>query len=638
MNSYTQNYIYDAGTNLLALQHQDGQRNTIQYQPVHPYNNRQTEHPYDEAGNQLQNDALDEMVYNADGQLCKTVRIEGDHAITEYYAYLSPGVRSRKVTETHETQGGKLVELKTVAYVGGVESRANYIGQDMSYDGETVTGDSAKQEWTTTRIKAGDHRLGSINKDKLTDQTTLSFSLSNHIGSTSCELDEQGQIIGYESYYPYGGIIETLTGSFQELGYSGQELDSTQLNYYGHRYYDASTARWNRPDPIRFNSKQLNLYAMVGGNPVTYQDFWGLNQLKRVKEAIKQGKLLIVGEHHKYAKKYEKVLRVFDETKVFTEHEYYRNTTVWSKKEMGDDTMLVFKHFASLAADPNLYKTSEGIGFLSSYSKEISKLLEQALENNTLKKKEVPKAQAFQKHFADWVKQVESMNNKNITSEEMAQQWKNNLGSRVLGDLKSSRELARKRSEHMWDIGKKGTTKGPKIWFVGQVHIEDILKITKKEKPHNGVEIFTKGQWMEALLLESGKSKSYIDKLDLEKVSTYADEAKKLFKEAMSPEVAEKASLIKMDGSVFEKKKKEKETDKSKSDQSNVPASTIPIPQVGTEITFIDKNKNESKNWKVTGSFGIDAIKGLGVIFIQKDNMTEDSVRVQDFGKTWKQY
>ncbi|HAS44963.1 MAG TPA: hypothetical protein DCS93_31065, partial [Microscillaceae bacterium] len=59
------------------------------------------------------------------------------------------------------------------------------------------------------------------------------------------------------------------------LGYSGQEEDESGLVYYGHRYYQKN-GRWNRADPIRFESKQLNLYNLVDGNPVTSRDEMGL--------------------------------------------------------------------------------------------------------------------------------------------------------------------------------------------------------------------------------------------------------------------------------------------------------------------------------------------------------------------------
>lgn len=32
----------------------------------------------------------------------------------------------------------------------------------------------------------------------------IRFQYSNHLGSASLELDNQGQIISYEEYYPYG--------------------------------------------------------------------------------------------------------------------------------------------------------------------------------------------------------------------------------------------------------------------------------------------------------------------------------------------------------------------------------------------------------------------------------------------------
>jgi len=218
-------------------------------------------------------------VYNADGQLCKTVRIEGDHAITEYYAYLSPGVRSRKVTETHETQGGKLVGLDTVAYVQGLEFHASYTGTDMSYNGETVTGAETTQQWTTTRIISDHGQVGKITKNDTSNTTTVTYNALNHLDSNEVVLDEQGNLVRYTHYAPYGETLQEEVLDAEQIqdewGYSGEEEDSTGLLAYGYRYYQKNGI-WNRADPIRFESGQLNLYAMVNGNPVTWRDEKGL--------------------------------------------------------------------------------------------------------------------------------------------------------------------------------------------------------------------------------------------------------------------------------------------------------------------------------------------------------------------------
>lgn len=279
MQQYTQSYIYDAGTNLVALQHDDGRQRSQQYQMVQPNNNRQTQYTYDTAGNQLQTDTLDEMVYNADGQLCKTVRTEGTHTITEYYTYLSPGERSRKITETRDIESGHLVKLETAAYVQGIEFRASYLGANMSYNGETVTGASTTQKWTTTRIISDHGQVGKISKNDTTQATTITYNALNHLDSNELIIDEESNLVRYAHYAPYGETLKeaNLSAEVQdEWGYSGEEEDSTGLLAYGYRYYQKN-GLWNRADPIRFESKQLNLYTMVNGNPVTWRDAQGLH-------------------------------------------------------------------------------------------------------------------------------------------------------------------------------------------------------------------------------------------------------------------------------------------------------------------------------------------------------------------------
>jgi hypothetical protein len=45
--------------------------------------------------------------------------------------------------------------------------------------------------------------------------------------------------------------------------------------FYGYRYYNAETGRWLSRDPIGENGG-LNLYGMVGNDPVNFWDFLGL--------------------------------------------------------------------------------------------------------------------------------------------------------------------------------------------------------------------------------------------------------------------------------------------------------------------------------------------------------------------------
>ncbi len=55
------------------------------------------------------------------------------------------------------------------------------------------------------------------------------------------------------------------------MRYSGKERDATGLYYYGYRYYAPWLGRWLNPDPAGMVDG-LNLFAMVGNNPVSFRD------------------------------------------------------------------------------------------------------------------------------------------------------------------------------------------------------------------------------------------------------------------------------------------------------------------------------------------------------------------------------
>lgn len=77
----------------------------------------------------------------------------------------------------------------------------------------------------------------------------------------------------YESQF--NGI--TVSKSSCPLRFSGQYFDpETKLSYYGYRYYSAEQGRWLSRDPIGEDGG-INLYEMVGNNPVNRWDYLGLS-------------------------------------------------------------------------------------------------------------------------------------------------------------------------------------------------------------------------------------------------------------------------------------------------------------------------------------------------------------------------
>jgi RHS repeat-associated protein len=88
-------------------------------------------------------------------------------------------------------------------------------------------------------------------------------------------------VTGRRDYAAFGEAVLT-TGNAASLpfAFSTKYRDNeTELYYYGFRYYNPSTGRWLSRDPIG-EEGGLNLYGMVGNNPINHWDYLGLNDYK----------------------------------------------------------------------------------------------------------------------------------------------------------------------------------------------------------------------------------------------------------------------------------------------------------------------------------------------------------------------
>ncbi|MEQ1722087.1 MAG: RHS repeat-associated core domain-containing protein, partial [Pseudobdellovibrio sp.] len=71
--------------------------------------------------------------------------------------------------------------------------------------------------------------------------------------------------------------MKNTNPNFQPLTYAGGLYDSdTKLIRFGARDYDPTVGRWTAKDPIGFAGGDTNLYAYVGGNPMSLTDPTGL--------------------------------------------------------------------------------------------------------------------------------------------------------------------------------------------------------------------------------------------------------------------------------------------------------------------------------------------------------------------------
>ncbi|KKH47873.1 RHS repeat domain-containing protein [Methanosarcina sp. 1.H.A.2.2] len=190
---------------------------------------------YDANGN-LVDDEDFIYVYNDANQLSE-VRYSANNSLVEKYWYDANGQRIKK-----QNSGGEFTYYINKFYEIDNGASTSYFFRD---DERVAKQTSESMEWY----------------------------LSDHIGSTSLMVDENGLEVERTDYFPYGQV---RSGGLEKYGFTGQENDAdTGLMYYGARYYSPEYRVFVQPDtmlPDPYNPQALNRYSYALNNPVKYTD------------------------------------------------------------------------------------------------------------------------------------------------------------------------------------------------------------------------------------------------------------------------------------------------------------------------------------------------------------------------------
>ena len=276
--NFAEQYTYDDGGNLTELRHVREGNNYTRTLNVAAASNRlvswsqgddtttRITMSFDANGNLQALCPGQALEWNSRNQLDNVVLVKRENGSDdiERYTYDSSGQRVRKVRTTHTAA---MTHTGEARYLPGLEIRTRH-NEHL----EVITLQAGRcsvryLHWTKGR------------PSKIATNQ-LRYSLDDHLGSSSLELDDQADLISQESYLPYGGTAwvasrSALEADYRTIRYSGKERDASGLYYYGHRYYAPWLQRWISPDPAGAVDG-LNLYCMVRNNPVRFFDPSGL--------------------------------------------------------------------------------------------------------------------------------------------------------------------------------------------------------------------------------------------------------------------------------------------------------------------------------------------------------------------------
>lgn len=104
--------------------------------------------------------------------------------------------------------------------------------------------------------------------------------ITDHLGSPRLIVRTDNGSIAQRMDYNVLGLVKNDTNpGFQPFGFAGGIYDGqTQLVRFGARDYDPrSTGRWTTKDPIRFKSKDINLYGYALNDPINFRDYNGMD-------------------------------------------------------------------------------------------------------------------------------------------------------------------------------------------------------------------------------------------------------------------------------------------------------------------------------------------------------------------------
>ncbi|VVN15950.1 hypothetical protein PS862_04293 [Pseudomonas fluorescens] len=282
--NYTQHFDYDAAGNLITRHHSGApgfsmftsancNRSLAQWDDGTLPGEPEIASGFDACGNQRELQRGQTMLWDIRNQLSRVtlVKRKGEADDYEWYAYDRPGHRLRKVLFSQTNRRTLRAEVR---YLPNLEIHREADGQVH----HVISTEAGRSSVRALHWPEGAH----------TDQQR--YSLSDHLGSSTLELDEEAGVLTQEHYYPFGGTAcwagkSEMVAKYKTIRYSGKERDATGLYYYGYRYCTPWLQRWLSADPLGAVDG-LNIYRYLENNPIIFVDHEGTVVLNFAEKAL----------------------------------------------------------------------------------------------------------------------------------------------------------------------------------------------------------------------------------------------------------------------------------------------------------------------------------------------------------------
>ncbi len=273
LQEYIQRYSYDSVGNIQEWKHIANTNNYSRQYSYQSGNNQllsttrgsnNTNYSYDQAGNIIQlSNTINPIEWNFENQPSK---MEFAASKIAQYRYDAGGERIRKVI------------IK-----GNIKEERIYLGAYELY--RKFQNNILQKERKSIHVADDTGRICLI-EDLVIDATVPSnsvsvyrYQLSDHLGSSGIELDDNANIISYEEYHSYGTTAyywKNNSISQKRYRYIGKERDEESgLNYHSARYYVPWIGRWLSTDPAGIVDGPC-LYQYSLSNPVILKDGNGM--------------------------------------------------------------------------------------------------------------------------------------------------------------------------------------------------------------------------------------------------------------------------------------------------------------------------------------------------------------------------